>query len=480
MSGAQDRAPPRIVAVVDTGKTNAKVVLVDAESGAELALRSTRSAVRQDGPYAHFDVARSWQFICDALAELNHEAPIEAISLIAHGSAGALLSGSDEGDGLALPILDYEFTGPDELASDYNAVRPGFSETFSPRLPAGLNLGAQIFWQQRRFPEAFASPATYVTYPQYWAWRLSGVAATEMCSIGAHSDLWDPRKLAWSSLVGRMGWDRLMAPLRSAFDRLGPVRPDLAQSLGLHPATPVICGLHDSSASLLPHLKERTPPFTIVSTGTWVILFAVGGDIGRLDPKRDTLANVSVFGDPVPCARFMGGREFEFLTRGDAREPSPTDLDRVLAGRIVALPSFAPGVGPFPLAKGAWTTDPDTLSAGERTAAASLYLAFVTAESMAAAGASGTVVIEGPFAANRLYCAALSALTGLPVCSSNAGTGTTAGAVLLATGTPAKRPSPSPVAPLAHPALAAYAEEWRRVAGASFAPPELAPANGAG
>ena len=70
-----------------------------------------------------------------------------------HGATCALLDA--HGD-LALPVLDYEHDGPDTLAAEYDAVRPPFAETGSPRLPAGLNLGAQIFWQQRRFPDAFA------------------------------------------------------------------------------------------------------------------------------------------------------------------------------------------------------------------------------------------------------------------------------------------------------------------------------------
>ena len=28
-------------------------------------------------------------------------------------------------------------------------VRPPFAETGTPRLPVGLNLGAQLFWQQK-------------------------------------------------------------------------------------------------------------------------------------------------------------------------------------------------------------------------------------------------------------------------------------------------------------------------------------------
>jgi sugar (pentulose or hexulose) kinase len=458
-------APIRHVAVIDVGKTNAKVVLVDGEIGAEHGLRTAPTVVRGDGPYPHFDVALTFDFIQDALTEILREAPIHALSLTAHGSAGAFINGDPEGDGLALPILDYEFPGPDELAAEYDAVRPPFSETFSPRLPAGLNLGAQIFWQEKRFAQGFDAAQFYVNHPQYWAWRLSGIAATEMCSMGAHSDLWNPRTLAWSSLVTRLGWQLKLAPLRSAFDRLGPVRPELAKRLGLDAGTPVLCGIHDSSASLLPHLKGREPPFTVVSTGTWVILFAVGSSIEGLDPARDTLANVSAFGNPVPCARFMGGREFEMLTAGQAANPAASDIDRVLAERIMALPTFVSGVGPFPRANGRWTAAPDALSPGERVAAASLYLALVTAESMQVAGAAGPVLLAGPFGANQLYCAALSAIVGAPVLPSGARTGTTAGAVLLATGEPAKGvPPPAPVEPLRHAGLTAYVEAWWRAA----------------
>ncbi|TGR94354.1 carbohydrate kinase, partial [Mesorhizobium sp. M1C.F.Ca.ET.188.01.1.1] len=87
------------------------------------------------------------------LADLNHERRIDAISITTHGATGALVDQSGE---LALPVLDYEFDGPDRLAQEYDAVRPPFAETGTPRLPVGLNLGAQFFWQQRRFPAEFA------------------------------------------------------------------------------------------------------------------------------------------------------------------------------------------------------------------------------------------------------------------------------------------------------------------------------------
>jgi sugar (pentulose or hexulose) kinase len=461
----QGGGEPRNVAIIDVGKTNAKVSLVDAEEGAVLAFRAHANTTRTDGPYPHLDANGIWDFFCGALSALNSETAIDAIAITAHGSAGAFIAGDPEGDGLTMPILDYEHPGPDELYTEYDAARPPFSETLSPRLPAGLNLGAQFFWQERRFPEAFAAATAYVNYPQYWAWRLSGVAATEMCSMGAHSDMWNPRALRWSSMVERLGWTSKLAPLRPAFDRLGPIRPALAKKLGLDPATPVQCGIHDSSASLLPHLKERKPPFAVVSTGTWVILFAVGGNIDGLDPERDTLANVSALGDPVPCGRFMGGREFERLTGGDSSKPSEAELHLVLGDKIMALPTFVAGCGPFPHGQGRWTHDPATLAPGERNAAASLYLALMTAESLMLIGASGPTIVEGPFARNAVFSGALSTITGRPVEPSDAGTGTMLGTLMTATGKLPKRSAfPGAIVPLRHPALEGYIADWRVIA----------------
>ena len=76
-----------------------------------------------------------------------------------------------------------------------------------------------------------------------------------------------------------------MAPVRAADDLLGPVTPAVAAERAFRPATPVYCGIHDSNASLLPHLRNRKAPFAVVSTGTWVIAMAIGGLATRLDPE---------------------------------------------------------------------------------------------------------------------------------------------------------------------------------------------------
>ena len=297
--------------VIDIGKTNAKAALVDVRARREIDVLTTPNRVLPGPPYPHADADGLWGFILGSARTLHARHGVEALVATTHGCGAALV---DDDGALVLPILDYEHEGPEELAAEYDALRPPFAETGTPRLPAGLNLGAQLFWQFRRFPAARG--ATVLPYPQYWAFRLSGVRASEVTSIGAHGDLWDPQRRDFSTLVERLGWRPRFPPMRRAADRLGPVTAEVAATTGLPPTTPVYCGIHDSNASLLPHLVARAAPFAVVSTGTWVISMAVGGRRVALEPGRDTLVNVNAFGDPVPSARFMGGREFARLTGG--------------------------------------------------------------------------------------------------------------------------------------------------------------------
>ena len=185
MTSAPKTPAPSRIAVLDVGKTNVKLVVVDAATRDEIWVRTVPNTIRCDGPYPHADVAMIEAFLIDALADAAAAIGIDAVSITTHGATGALIGP----DGLVLPVLDYEYDGPDALDADYARIRPAFAESYAPRLPGGLNLGAQLFWQARCFPDAFARASNFVTYPQFWAWRLTGVAATEPTSLGCHTDL---------------------------------------------------------------------------------------------------------------------------------------------------------------------------------------------------------------------------------------------------------------------------------------------------
>lgn len=446
------------VGVIDIGKSNAKVAVVDLDTRTEIAVRKRQNSVLRDGKYPHFDIDGIMDFVLGSLAELNREIPLDAISVTTHGASAALIDADGE---LALPVLDYEFAGPDQLWAEYDRARPDFSESFTPRLPGGLNLGAQLFWQAHAFPAEFARTRWILPYPQYWSFRLTGVAAAEITSLGCHTDLWDFTTDLYSSLVMKQGWLDKFPEVRPASDVLGVTLPEVTAALGLKRPLPVYSGIHDSNASLLPHLLERDPPFGLVSTGTWVIVASPGGDIDHLDPARDCLANIDALGRPVPSSRFMGGREFEMLTT--PREPSADAIERVLRDRIALTPSVVQGSGPFPGRQAQWSKPRDQLSDDEVYVTTSFYLAMVTAECLDLTGAENHTVVEGPFAGNALFLRMLAAATGRPVEPvKRSATGTSIGAALLARMDRPLADGHAPVLVEGDPAAAAYALDWQK------------------
>lgn len=443
--------------VLDIGKTNAKLTLLS-EGCALLAQERCANTIVDSGPYPHHDTERIWRWMLATLARFSRQATIGAIVPVTHGATAALI----DHNGLVLPILDYESGLPALHGQHYDAMRPRFGETLSPNLPAGLNLGRQLVWLAAQFPEPFRRARHILMYPQYWAWRLCGVAASEVSSLGCHTDLWDPRQDTWSSLVRQMDWNDLFPPRRHAWEALGSLRPGVVAQTGLPSGCAVLCGVHDSNASLLRHLGASTEAATrtVLSTGTWVIVASFGTPLGRLREDADMLANVTVTGQLVACMRFMGGREFAALAGPAAAVCARADLERLIAGGTLALPSFAETGGPFVGRTGA-IVGPAPASASERYALATLYCALMTDYCLGALEASGQIVVEGSFTANPFFAGVLAALReGQPVAVSDDASGTTCGACMLHHRGAAPALRVTDAAPIAPPGLFSYRQKW--------------------
>jgi sugar (pentulose or hexulose) kinase len=320
-------------------------------------------------------------------------------------------------------------------------------------------VGAQLHWLLQTQTGLEARLAHVLTYPQYWGYRLTGEMATDVTSLGCHTDLWNPWEKRFSGLVDRLGLAGRIAPARRSAEVIGRLRPDLALQTGLPADTPVTVGIHDSNASLYPYVLGRDVPFAVVSTGTWVVAMAVGGDSVALDPARDVLVNVNALGDAVPSARFMGGREFELIRAGSEAKPTEADRAAVLAEGAMILPAVEPASGPFPGRKMRWMAEPQ--SAGPRMVALSWYLALMTDTCLRLIGARGATIIEGPFARNPDYLAMLAVLRPEGVEIAASATGTSAGAALLCLDRPAAVPTTAIAQPLEAGALRAYADRWQ-------------------
>ncbi|MEO0654079.1 MAG: carbohydrate kinase, partial [Pseudomonadota bacterium] len=202
---------------------------------------------------------------------------------------------------------------------------------------------------------------------------------------------------------------------------------------------------------------------SVVSTGTWVIAMAVGGKAVTLDPALDTLVNVNAFGDAVPSARFMGGREHDLVLNGSAVEASDADMLEVLSQRCMLLPAVVPETGPFAGRQASWHRGEPPQESGQRGAAIGFYLALVTARCLDLIGHQGPIVVEGPFAQNSAYLTMLGVASTSPVVRMHSTTGTSQGAALLAAPRATQqRPTPPHPKPDEHTQQLClrYAREW--------------------
>jgi hypothetical protein len=366
------------IAVVDIGKTRSKLSLW-APGGARLAAFD-----RANPPAGHqLDLHGIGDWLRAALAEAARWLEITAIVPVGHGAAGVLMAGD-----AAVAALDYEVGPPPEIAAAYDALRDPFAAILSPRLPGGLNLGAQLYWLEQLHPDAWPKTGWVLPWAQYWAWFLSGERASEVTSLGCHTDLWRPYERRYSDLAIGRGWAESMAPLRHAGEVLGVARAEF----GLPRACQVYCGLHDSNAAL--HAARGMPelaggPFAVVSTGTWFVSLGSGGaGPAAYDPAEDMLANVDVDGRPTPTARFMGGRDYEaWMGAVLGAAPDPARL-----AESAALTD--------------WRDAPPVL----RATRAALELARRTDRALRLIAAEGPILIEGRFADDAAFAAALADL----------------------------------------------------------------------
>lgn len=397
----------RHIAVFDIGKTNSRVIIADIVEGREVRTFRMENRVLPGPPYPHLDVEGQADFLMRSLGEAAAEGPLDGVIVIAHGATCALVGDA----GLVLPVLDYEYAGPDEIAADYDSVRPPFQQTGSPRMPGGLNVGAQLFWLRDRFPDQVKRARHALFWPQYWTWRLTGRAVSEVSYASSHGDVWDlsafaPAGGAMADVIGG-----LFPGLAPAHEVAGVIRPELAQIYGLPKDIPVFVGAHDSSLALVPHAGagEREPS-VVMSTGTWLTAFAIGVEHMPRAESPGVMASLDLFGRLVPNYRLMAGK-----ARADLLEVAQNALP-MRAAEACRLHQD-PDSGTF------WLVDSRTGQAvqltvpdgDDRAYVLDRFLAKEALQGMRAIGASGPIQITGPFAGNRQFVEALEKQWPFPI-----------------------------------------------------------------
>ncbi len=456
------------VAVLDIGKTNVKLSAATAEGAIVETVTTTNNSL-PGPPYLHPDSEGLEHWFLDHLRSLARRHPIGAVVVTTHGSLGALV-GCDR---LLMPMVDYEHVPTAEFDRRYRDLAGPLQKRGSTVMPGLAHLARQLLFLETGWPEAVARANHFLGGPQYWAWRLTGVGASEVTYLGAQSHLWDVRKRRFLAIVEDRGWRRLLPPPTPAWHTLGTIRPELVRRHGLPEGIAVLCGIHDSTANFYRFQQAGLTDFALISTGTWIVGLGHVGRPGAFTVSETRQCNADVEGRPLSGALTMGGREFAALAGDSSQQGAELgEVGDLVAAGTMALPSFAEHDALFPERAGKGRIiGPKPQSASRQRALALLYVALTTDACLDALGDNNLAILDGSFVSDPLYPALVAALRpGRRTVYTTQRYGTAAGAALLAGhGARTKRVEVDlrPPERIDLPPLAGYAARWRRAARAS-------------
>ena len=383
--------------VLDIGKTNVKLTFVDSLNNKTIKFFKTK----QKNIYRHgIKILNSnsiFEWALKKITYIGRKHNLDKFVCTAHGTSIALISYDDK-ELLACTDYEYKF---DKLFNSYKKIAPKFNESFSPFLENGLNIGQQIYYLYKKKQQLIKETKYILNYPQYIVWKLTSSFSSEISYVGCHTHLWDFKRNKLSSFVKKIKLEKKFPKIRKAWDTIGQRK--IGES-----NLKIINGIHDSNASYLYFKNSDIKNFTLVSTGTWYIIFNQKTPLKNLNPSLDMLANIDVFGKPVPTMRFMGGREYDHLMGVFKISNKTRAIKDFSFHDYLIYPSYASGGG-FSINKiniGFY----EGLNKGQIYYLICLYISFVINFCLNQMRSSNTIILDGPITKNITIMKILSSL----------------------------------------------------------------------
>jgi len=292
-----------VIAIIDVGKTNKKLLLFDQDYNLVYErIARFNETVDEDGDACE-DIESLRLFIFDSLRHVfnKKEFAVKALNFCAYGAS---LVHIDEDGSPVTPLYNYLKAYPANLHEQFYRTYGGEEAlalcTASPLL-GSLNSGLQLYRLKYEKPQVFSRIKYSLHLPQYLSYLISGVACSDITSIGCHTHLWHFANNAYHDWVKAEGIEEKLAPIVAS------------DQVYKGPNYLVGIGLHDSSAVLIPYLVNFHEPFVLISTGTWCISLNPFNNTPLTveELRQDCLCYLQYQGKPVKASRLFAGRDHE-------------------------------------------------------------------------------------------------------------------------------------------------------------------------
>lgn len=411
----------KVNVVFDIGKTNVKLVLFDNKRNLIKEVKTKQTIKKYKNKISYLNSEKLIKWLFQKFNELSDSFKFNKFVCTTHGSTVAFISNNDKE---IIASTDYEYNY-DEFNKDFIKISPSFNSSLTPHLEVGLNIGQQIYYLKHTFPEIISNTKYILFYPQYVSWKLSGKYSSEISYIGCHTFLWNFKKNKFSNLVKKLNISEKFPKINKAWEIIGHF---FVKSNKIK----VLNGIHDSNASYLYFKNSKLKNFTLVSTGTWYVIFNEKTKLSTLNPNLDMLCNIDIFGNHVPTMRFMGGREYDELCRLlNIKKEIFSEISEIEIIKNLIYPSFA-SAGPFKLNKKLKKIKNIILNNNQKYSLICIYMAFNLNFCLDYMNSTTDIILDGPITKNPNIMGILACLrTNQKVYKNEKEIGTSLGASVL-------------------------------------------------
>jgi len=284
---------------LDVGTTGCKAAIFDAQ-GRLLSRASREYAVDMPHPsWAEQDAEQVWQLSQDALRQAIAAAgPGEAAALGLSVQGEAVMPVDAQGRALRPAIL-----GMDTRTGEQNTwlrQRFGADHLFARTgmVIHTVNTLPKLLWIKQHEPDLWATAARFLLYEDFLIHKMTGRAVISRC-LASRTQLYDIPDDCWSpEILAALDLDPArLASVAPSGAAVGPMRPELAASLGLTKPPLVVTGGHDQACAALGTGLVR-PGLAMDSTGTAEVV-----EVALASPVlNETLCrgNISVYAHTAP------------------------------------------------------------------------------------------------------------------------------------------------------------------------------------
>ena len=382
--------------VLDIGKTNVKLIFFNKNNKVVKSYNTKQKPSKKFGIKV-LNSAEIYNWTMQKIKSMEKKSRLDKFVCTAHACSIALI---DHEDQELVACTDYEFPYH-KYIKEYQKIVPSFTESYTPLLENGLNIGIQLYYLNQKNPDLIKKTKYFLNYPQYIAWKMTNHYASEISYLGCHSHLWDFKKNKLSSLVKKLNLVNNFPLNEKAWKVIG------SKEVGSSKLK-IINGVHDSNASYLYFKNSNIKNFTLVSSGTWYIIFNQRNSLSKLNPNLDMLANIDVYGKAVPTMRFMGGREYDYLMMKFKLSSNIKPVNNFKVEDYLIYPSYASG-GAFKIIN-INKNKFKTLSKRQIYYLVCLYIVFMLNFCLNKMNSNNTIILDGPITKNPMIMKLLSSL----------------------------------------------------------------------